>query len=264
MSFIDQTISAPCWVMAEQPFINAAGENCLRFEGRVYSLPVGEMKMVPRGFVNHWLGNPDARDHPTERDLRHRTQELTRVARKWGNEVGAKARFPKIKAWDYDQNELPTIVADPAGKSLVDPGADDIVAAQTQQLQAMQQQMARQMAAMRNMADELGVEIEDVVLPQPTIPLATNAMAPAPPTVIVEAEPFVPAEKPAGAAVKEPDGPAWESPEPATLPEPVVPEPALLPPPALESMPETPDPTSVSPVKKAPSKPRTKPPAPAA
>lgn len=263
-TYVDATANAPCWVMAEDRFINAAGENCLRYDNRVYSLPVGKMVMVPREFINNWLGNPDARDHPTDRDLRHRTAELTRVARKWGNEVGAQARFPRIHAWDFEQNLLPTIVEDPRGTTVAAPDPNEVSQGQ---LQAMQQQLAKAFAAMRQMAAENDIELDDLDLtprppvPQPMNPMATAQMAPPAPPVAVDAPLFEPAAAPQGAALKEPDGPAWavggDVGVGVETAEPVAPaEPTIAPPPSIDSLPEAPDPTTAKPAKKAPSRPK--------
>lgn len=243
MSFVDTSVYDACWVQADQPFKTAAGQNTLLFENKKYTLPIGQPVMVPRGVVNLWLGNPDARDHPTDKDLRHRTRELARVSKKWGNAVGAPAIFPDIKAWSLDQQLLPTIVADPSGESVAPP---DPQAVSLESLKAQQRQMAQALATLRQFAAQEGLDLGEITglevsspTPDAGPPLLTPPTAPAP----TSAPAFVPAEAPAPVA-DIPDAPAWAT-EPAPAPD-------------AASLPQPPDPTVAkkAPAKKAP--PRTK------
>lgn len=239
MSVIDTAIYEQCWVQADQPFRTSGGSMVLRFENRGYVLKVGEPMMVPRGLVNLWLGNPDARDHPTDDARRHRTAERNRVARKWGNEIGSTPVFPQIHAWDFNQNLLPTIVEDPYGTSVAAP--DPTIVGQAE-IAAQQRQLAQAFQALRQYAAQNDIPLEELT-GQDLTPQAPSMSptAPTPPTPpLLEAPSFTPAQAPSPTPTPS-DGPAWADP--------------TAPAPSVADMPATPDPTATV-KKKAPGKPR--------
>ena len=203
----DPELYDQCWVLADGTFSTAAGPNMLQFDGRKFLLPPGQRVTVPRGCVDLWLGNPDARDHPTDESKNYRAQELARVSRKWGVVLGQKATFPTtIHAWSWEGDLFITCVEDPTGRTLAGPDQNQI----TQEMLVEQQKLIqKQMQMLRQVAAENEIDLDEMSLEPPDPTKFPDAPPPAP------EHPFDP---PAATTAEHPTGPAITD-----LPEPVDP-----------------------------------------
>jgi hypothetical protein len=163
-NLVDPIVMDQVWVETQESFSTSAGPNTIQFEGRKYTLPLGKRVTIPRGALHLWFGDPEVTNHPTDDSRSYRADQAKKLLQKWGGPLGApyEAHFPKIKAWDWADNELPVITNDPEGATLASPDpADD----KAEQMQAMLRQVNQQQQQLLQAMQQEGIEIPSALDP---------------------------------------------------------------------------------------------------
>lgn len=127
----------------------------LKYVRTRWVVPAGAEIAIPYYCAVLWFGDPRATDDPTDRRKRFRTNELERVAAKWGlYDSGRWETIPQVRIHDLGGHELFFPALDPDGTKR-NPNALHVV-----QVQAQQEAMAQDAMFHREKASQLEAENE--------------------------------------------------------------------------------------------------------
>ncbi|GIV04102.1 MAG: hypothetical protein KatS3mg015_2932 [Fimbriimonadales bacterium] len=145
-----------------------------------YTIPAGGQRIVPWEAMCLWMGNPEAVD---KENSPARTDEYRRLRFKYGiyhNMHLAAERFPKLEAYDLDDNRLITVIDDPEGAHLT---PEVNTRAENEILRERLARMEREMIALRRQAnmqervdaaESMGIQVTEDAAPGET-PQAPDA-----------------------------------------------------------------------------------------